>query len=188
MNASEFTKEIRFEPAFDRRHSDPNQNYGINGVDLWFFLKGPKGGVSFHVLTNWQLPHVQKETDARMLMRMDEGGLDVALRCFYHPLPAELAIHSPVPLREGQRPHGSTKLEWRDPTDEEKQSGFHSKVPVEVERDTYSECHLVDGGMCFVYGAYAIAGRVFEILLTDGSDGIWKRLEDEYRIRFEEEA
>jgi hypothetical protein len=181
MSESEFTKEIRFTPAFDRRHPDPEHDYGIHGVDLWFFLKGPKGAVHFRVMTNWQLPHVQQETDARMLANPDRIGLG----CLYHPMPADVSYHSPVPMYEGQRPHGSMRTEWRDPTEEEKKAGWKSKMPVTVERDTYSECDLVEGGMCFSDGSTLSAVPVFEILLSEGSDGVWKRLEEKYRSTFE---
>src|SRR5262245_11869453 len=141
----ELTREIRFDPAWDRSSPDPQRNYGISGVSIWFFLKGPKGAIQFHLLTHWMLPHNQKDIDIKTAANCDL----LQLRCFYHPLPADLGYHSPVPMYEGQRPHGSVRFEWRDPTEEEKKQGLDCLMPISIERDTYSQCDLVPGGMCF---------------------------------------
>lgn len=79
--------------AYDKR-----PKYGIHGAEMRFYVKGPKGAIQFIVYTNWQLPHVQKETDDRALLHLDE----TELHCFYHPLPTDLGYHSPVPMYEGQ--------------------------------------------------------------------------------------
>lgn len=96
-----FERIVRFLPAFDRRNPNPSKNYGIHGVTLQFFLKGPKGTIQFVVFTNWQLPHVEKEHDARC-----DGSY-----CFRKPMAADIGYHSPVPLYEGQEPI-TDKCEW----------------------------------------------------------------------------
>lgn len=96
-----FTKEIRFKPAFDKRHADPSKNYGIHGVELAFYLTGDKGTVQFVVYTNWQLKHVQEEFD-KGRPNMSDGGKWVHLSC--HPMPADIGYHSPVPRYKGQTP------------------------------------------------------------------------------------
>lgn len=88
----EFEKEIKFRPAFDRRNSDPNKNYGIHGVEMTFYLKGELGTIQFVVYTNWQLPHVQKES----LSKCDGS------YCHLKPMATDIGYHSPVPQYEGQ--------------------------------------------------------------------------------------
>ncbi len=80
----EFEKSVTFQPAFDKTHSDPAKNYGIQGVYLQFVLKGEKGATQFVLFTGWYLP--ETKCDLR------------------DPLPADLGYHSPVPQYEGQ-PH-----------------------------------------------------------------------------------
>ena len=80
---------IEFSPAFDKRDPNPNKNYGIHGVDIRFLLKGKDGAVQFLIYTNWQLPHVQKETDAKALNEIPY--------MFHKPMAADLGYHSRVP-------------------------------------------------------------------------------------------
>jgi len=40
-----FERIVRTRPPFDKRNPNPNKNYGIHGVDIWFILKGKKGGL-----------------------------------------------------------------------------------------------------------------------------------------------
>lgn len=88
-------KEIKFKPAYDKRDPNPNKNYGIHGVTIYFYLKGERGAVQFAVYTNWQLAHVQKEIDARPP--------DPRFPYMFHEARAwDLGFHSPKPLYEGQ--------------------------------------------------------------------------------------
>jgi hypothetical protein len=96
-----FERIIDLTPAWDKRHADARKDYGVHGVDLYMVVKGPKGAVQFLVYTNWMLPHVQKERDQRTATR---GADETELRCFYHPLPADVSYHSPAPMYEGQEP------------------------------------------------------------------------------------
>lgn len=92
---SELERIIQWEPAFDKRHSDPKKNYGIGGVMIRFLVKGPKGATQFLLSTGWMLLHVQKECDKRILNPEYPHSL-----C--HPLPADVGYHSPTPRYEGQ--------------------------------------------------------------------------------------
>ena len=56
-----------------------------------WYLTGEKGTIQFVIYTNWQLPHVQAEHDAKH---------DDHFLC--KPLPADIGYHSPVPQYEGQ--------------------------------------------------------------------------------------
>ena len=90
-----FEKIIEWQPAFDKRHSNPSKNYGIHGMTLKFLLKGEKGATQFVIYTGWHLKHVQEELDHK---RPDLNYPH--LSC--HPMPADLGYHSPIPMYEGQ--------------------------------------------------------------------------------------
>lgn len=148
-------KIVKFYPAFDKRNPDPNKNYGIHGVDLKMVLKGDKGAVQFVLFTNWQLPHVIQEFDKKVLQDAAKGKLDdISIRCWYHPMPADLGYHSYTPLYEGQ--------------------------------DICTEsCEYLDGKPCYYDGSGLNAERIYEVLLREGSDGVWGKLEDFYKELFE---
>lgn len=85
-----FTKEITFAPAFDKKA----EGYGIGGVSITFVLKGPKGATQFNILTDWYLPHTQRELKTK--------GFDMN---FDNPRPmgADIGYHSPIPQYEEQQ-------------------------------------------------------------------------------------
>lgn len=143
MPKCKLERRIEFTPAHDKRHKDPYKNYGIHGVSLRFELIGPKGAVQFVLFTNWMLPHVEEELDARLDREFPH--------LFCHPMPADLGYHSPVPLYEGQY--------------------------------FMADCHLLNGG-CYYDGSGLNAEPVYQRLLKEGGDGIWKALEDYYRETF----
>jgi hypothetical protein len=90
---------VEFNPAYDKRDSDPSKNYGIHGVNLRMILKGTKGAIQFVVYTNWHLPHVQAELDRR----------HDHILC--HPMPADLGYHSPTPRYE-ETNCGRLSIHW----------------------------------------------------------------------------
>lgn len=83
---------VTFFPAWDRRSSDPRKNYGVHGVEIRFLLKGDDGAVQFVVYSNWMLPEVQREHDARGFDRLSR------------PMAADLGYHSPRPRYDGLTP------------------------------------------------------------------------------------
>lgn len=129
-----FEKIVTLAPAFDERHSDPSKNCGIHGVELRMVLKGPIGATQFVVYTNWQLPHVQAELDAKPLGQF---------RYILHkPLAADIGYHSPHPQYEDQ---------------------------------TAMPCDVL-GGLCYYDGSSLQAEEIFEVLLREGSYGVWREL------------
>jgi hypothetical protein len=94
---SEFKREVSFNPAYDRRDPDPKKNYGIHGVDCTFTVSKNGKGVTFSLFTNWMLPHVQEETDAR------EPGTGYTRYMFHKPQPAGVDFHDSKPHYEGHR-------------------------------------------------------------------------------------
>ncbi len=90
-------REICFFPAWDKRSDDPKKNYGIHGVELRFHLVGPDLAVQFVLYTNWQLPHVREELDAKTT-----NPCYPHLLC--HPMAADLGYHSRTPRYDDQKP------------------------------------------------------------------------------------
>lgn len=90
-----FEKIIEWTPAFDKRNSNPNKDYGIHGMNLRFLLKGEKGMTQFVIYTNWQLPHVTKEFEKEI-----SSSQFPHLMC--NPLPADFGYHAKEPQYEGQ--------------------------------------------------------------------------------------
>ena len=86
---SDFTKDIKFRAAYDKRHPDPSKNYGIHCVDAIFVLHGEAGSLEWRLFTGWNLPHVARTLDTR-----DLG----------YPNGAELNLHSKAPRWEGHEP------------------------------------------------------------------------------------
>lgn len=59
--------------------------------------------------------------------------------------------------------------------------GYHSPKPMYEGQEICSDsCELLDGKPCYYDGSGLMAEEVFKILLTEGSDGVWKNLEERY--------
>tara|TARA_R100001086_G_scaffold214519_2_gene130583 strand:- start:4590 stop:5039 length:450 start_codon:yes stop_codon:yes gene_type:complete len=101
-------KTIEFTPAFDKRNPDPKKNYGIHGCNMLMVLSGSLGAVHFILFTHWHLPSIEEESKT--------APDSVTYKHHYPftyvnaPLPAEIGYHSPVPMREGQKP--VTNCKW----------------------------------------------------------------------------
>jgi len=91
---SDLEHRIEWEAAYDKRDPDPSKNYGIHGVTCRWLVIGPEGAIQFLLYTHWQLPHVEKEQDARLDSEYPH------LLC--HPMPADLGYHARTPQYEGQ--------------------------------------------------------------------------------------
>jgi hypothetical protein len=92
---SEFERIIQIQPPFDKRHTNPNKNYGIHGMTLRFVLKGPKGATQFVYYTGQYLKHVSDELFFTPRARD------------YNPfkgMGADIGLHSYKPQYEGQTP------------------------------------------------------------------------------------
>ena len=88
----ELTKLIEWTPAYDRRHRDPEKNYGIHGMNLRFILIGPKGTTQFLVYTNWMLPENRKTWNEKVAA------------CLCQSQPADAGYYAYAPQRDGQEP------------------------------------------------------------------------------------
>lgn len=160
-------------PAFDKRSPNPKKNYGIHGLELRYYVKGKKGAVQFILYTNWQLPHVDKETFGDW----NSPKYDHHMRILCKPMPADLGYHSPVPMYEGHEPMQPTKIKTVAKT-KNNPLGFKvekiGKVPV---------CEVI-GVPCYYDGSSMNAERIFDTFVTGGDIALWKELEDYYYATF----
>jgi len=96
---STLERKIYWTPAYDKRSSEPSKNYGVHGVNVVFQVKGEAGGLTFTIFTNWQLPHVQAEMNAKPLHD------NPSLRYMFHtPMPAGCDGHWKTPSYKEQSP------------------------------------------------------------------------------------
>ena len=65
--------------------------------------------------------------------------------------------------------------------------GYHWSTPRYADQEA-RDCDLLAGGKCYYDGSGLSAEPVFERLLREGSDGVWKELEDFYRELAQEKA
>jgi hypothetical protein len=98
MNDFPEGRSVFFRPAFDKRHPDPHQNYGVHGVEIVFVLRRGQRAVDWTVFTNWQLPHVTKDT----LQKYADDPERIEL--FTQPSGAQVGFHSPVPMWDSHEP------------------------------------------------------------------------------------
>ena len=64
--------------------------------------------------------------------------------------------------------------------------GYHSPKPIYKGQIAYKNCKWLNGKLCYYDGSSLGAERVYEILLTKGSEGVWKYLEGYYKGIFGE--
>lgn len=62
--------------------------------------------------------------------------------------------------------------------------GYHSLTPMYESQSSY-DCEYVEGGKCYYDGSSLNAYGVFESLLREGSEGVWRELEDYYTSLWE---
>ena len=63
--------------------------------------------------------------------------------------------------------------------------GYHSYKPMYDEHEPIDEhCKYLNGQKCYYEGSGLAAEKVFDILLKEGSDGVWKYLEEYYEEIF----
>lgn len=170
---------VEFTPAFDKRDPDPQKNFGIGGVDLRMVLKGPEGAVQFLLLTQWMLPNVQAELDAR-----------ATPRSLSRPIAADLGYHSRTPRYDGQKPMGSEKYDLKALSRNLRAMANGGGEPEVVSHPTgtFTPCEYLDGEPCYYDGSGLNADRIWLVLLHEGSEGVWRELEQYYADVFHAEA
>ena len=61
--------------------------------------------------------------------------------------------------------------------------GYHSPYP-QYDGQTAMDCNLLTCGKCYYDGSGLNAIELFNVLRREGSDGVWKALEEEWKNRF----
>lgn len=145
----------KFYPAWDRTDPDPKKNYGIHCVDLLMLLKGELGAVQFKMLTQWYPKGVNnrivKETLRDHMDPFSEPGISFERTIELHLSPMPSDI------------------------------GYHSPKPMyDDQKGMGDSCEWLDGKPCYYDGSSLEAENVYDILLKEGSDGVWKYLEEYY--------
>ena len=98
---------IEFQPGFDKRHKDPNKNYGICGMTIRFVLKGESGATAFLIYTNWYPPKTQEE--------LFNNGKDRYSFFQIQPIGADVGYHAREPQWEDQSPQENCSYLDGDP-------------------------------------------------------------------------
>ena len=71
----DFKREIVIKPAFDKRDTDPKNNYGIHCCEMVFYLIKDGKAVQFVIYTDFHLKHVREEMKEKS--HWDSMGADV---------------------------------------------------------------------------------------------------------------
>ena len=99
MKALKFKQIVHFSPAFDKRHANPNKDYGIGSVQIRFVLQGKRGAVQLLLGTDWYLPESIKEYEEKGNRNLPPP---INLRDDKDFLKGwDLGYHSPKPMFKG---------------------------------------------------------------------------------------
>jgi hypothetical protein len=61
---------------------------------------------------------------------------------------------------------------------------YHSPTPMYDGQDPITDDCELTGGVCYYDGTALGAEPVMDLLVSEGSEAVWKRLEEEYEMRF----
>jgi hypothetical protein len=183
--SEKFERITEWEPAFDRRSSNPKKNYGIHGVSMRWVLKGSKGAIQFVVYTQWMLPHVYQEQieKFKLVCATEPDKIEMDLKIFWQPMAADLGYHSKVPMYDGQEVMGAYEYKLKV---DETMEGFERFEHVCTPTGTFTPCPYLDGAPCYYDGSGLQAERVLEILIEKGGEAVWQYMEECYHSRFNE--
>jgi hypothetical protein len=151
-------REIRIEPAFDKRSHIPGEDYGICSCRIYFAVIGSKGAITVNFYTNWYLPSTVKEYREEGIYRNQlSGGKE--------PFKTKIDLEKDSkPIRAGS---------W----------DYHSKKKRFEGQDFIKNCGYT-GKKCYCDGSYLKADKYLTLLLEKGSEGVFEQLEKDYKIEF----
>lgn len=166
IDQQKFERIVKFSPAYDGR---PPQK---GGLKEWRTKNmEPDDGTD---KTNYGIGSVQ----IRFVLKGPKGAIQFLVGTdWYPPHVQQATFDNPRAWRNTYfqiRPDG-----W--------DVGYHSLTPMYDGQNTVSDsCEYLDGKPCYYDGSSLRADTwVKEILLKEGSDGVWKAMEKEYVVRFE---
>lgn len=110
----------------------------------------------------------------RMILKGDKGAVQFVLYTDWH-LP-----HVQDELIK-KAANGNTKMIFKPiPAD----LGYHSYKPMYENQYKTENCQYLDGHECYYGGSGLNAYRIYDILLKEGSEGVWRELEEYYNSIF----
>lgn len=143
-----FIRETVFTGAYDWVRPNSCENFGIHGMNVNFWLKGPAGGISICIFTNWMLP--QNQASTQEMYTRQGSPWEPGVLC--KPWIADVSYHAREPQYKGQYCQESCKI---------------------------------TGGKCYSDGSASWGDQWQEGFLHGGSDWLFSRMEDYYRMLFE---
>jgi hypothetical protein len=151
MSTDDFTTEIRADAGFDYR-DDRSDDRGARGLDLRFILHGPKGSITWVLLTGWMERPIDEPgwttNSGHPPRRADRPGVDRTRAAYsWSPTAGPVSSHAPVKARDY----------WSGPFD----------------------CDVI-GGSCYGDSGYMIGDDAFRALVTGGSDALFAFLRECY--------
>lgn len=149
--------ELTIMPGYDKRSDEPRKNYGVHGCTILFYVINPQRtrAVQFMAYTDWLPQHVQKESMGRDVERHD------GKRMF--PEVCQVVT--------GVQPMGADR-------------GYHSATKRYSDQKPM-KCDILKGGQCYYDGSGLAAEEVRDVMLEEGSDGVWRVLEEYYHQVFD---
>ena len=93
---SKFERIVNCSPSFNKIDQDPNKNYGIGAMRIWFILKGELGAVQFQIGTEWFCEAARRHLDNFPVRNIEDlrkpQGWDIG----YHSLKPMYDRHEPM--------------------------------------------------------------------------------------------
>ena len=65
--------------------------------------------------------------------------------------------------------------------------GYHSPKPFYEGQISMEDCPFLDSKLCYYDGSGLLAEEYFKVLTEEGDEAVWKKMEEYYVERFEEE-
>lgn len=81
-----------------------------------------------------------------------------------------------------KRPHRERFLDKPMPAD----LGYHSPTPIYEVQEPRGSCEYLNGHPCYHDGSGLNAEPIFDVLLREGSEGVWRELTSYYNDTFAE--
>jgi hypothetical protein len=165
---NKFERSVEFSPAFDGR---PARNGGLK--EWRTKTMKPDDGTDH---TNYGIGGVT----IRFLLKGEKGVIQFLISTDWYPPHVQKSRHESI---DRHTDYFSIKPDGYD-------VGYHSPVPMYEGQETVSDsCEYLDGKPCYYDGSSLRADKwVKDILLKEGSGGVWKAMEEEYTHRFEMEC
>lgn len=105
----------------------------------------------------------------------------------FKPQPADVGYHSPKPMHAHQDPTGSWQYTGEmimEVVSDSPSQATLIEVPERVRKEP-PPCPYLDGKPCYYDGSGLHAERVYDLLLNQGEEAVWKYLEKYYQDTFE---